>query len=504
MNRKEKNMRISVTTQKVNEVDSDLLVFLFDEQKRLFAPPPEPLGRYVAEFRNAVKTGKSKAEDIITFPSASGRPMSYLTHTKFIKYHSFQEKIKIMVNKALAYAKDHGQKRIAFVLDNAEGCRATPYIVEGILLGTYRFESYKRQKEFSFYDDVDVSLVCRREERIAVQKHLERTQIICDVINRCRTVVNETLEQVNPESLAGIAREVASANNLECEVLDEKRLLKEGYNAILAVGRGSTYPPRLVIMRYNPSRRSRRHLCIVGKGVTFDCGGINLKTTGDRMWLMKTDMSGAATAIFLMDAIAKLKPQLRVTAIAPLVHNAIDARAIVPGHVIRAKNGKTIHVINTDAEGRLILTDALARAGEEGATHIVDVATLTGSIIRALHTSLSGIFGNNRAFVNKIIEIGKRCGEDFWQLPLYDEYGEMLESTVGDINNVATSPDGGAITAALFLREFVPAGVAWAHLDIAGTAVAADPLGQPTWKYFGPGATAVAFRTLIALCHDLV
>jgi leucyl aminopeptidase len=220
------------------------------------------------------------------------------------------------------------------------------------------------------------------------------------------------------------------------------------------------------------------------------------------MWKMKTDMAGAAAAMFLMDVIAKIKPHLRITSITALAHNAIGSKAIVPGHIIHAKNGKTIHVVNTDAEGRLILTDALARAGEEGATHIVDVATLTGSVIRALHTSISGIFGNDARFVKRIITAGKRCGEDFWELPLYEEYKEMLKSEVADLDNLATSANAGATAAALFLREFIPNGTTWAHLDIAGTAVAAGPRGESQWKYFAPGATGVPLRTLAALCSD--
>ena len=217
------------------------------------------------------------------------------------------------------------------------------------------------------------------------------------------------------------------------------------------------------------------------------------------MWYMKTDMAGAAAAIFLMEIIAKIKPKVQVTAIMPLVHNAIGEKAIVPGHIIKAKNGKTIHVVNTDAEGRLILTDALARAAQEGATHIVDVATLTGGVIRALHTSLSGIFGNNPKFTRHIIKLGNQCGEHFWELPLYDEYREMLKSTVADIDNVGVTPDAGATTAALFLSEFVPQNTVWAHLDIAGTAVASAPRGGSSWKYFSPGASGVPLRTLAAL-----
>ena len=274
-----------------------------------------------------------------------------------------------------------------------------------------------------------------------------------------------------------------------------------GYNGTLTVGRGSQHPPRMAVMKYTPkgrkgSGKNKKHICLIGKGVTFDSGGVCLKPCGS-MWEMKGDMAGAAAAIFSMAAVAALKPAYPVTAIMPMAQNAIGKHAALPGEVIKTPGGKTIHVLNTDAEGRLIMSDALYHAGKLKATHIIDMATLTGSIVRALGTSITGFFSTDDDLAGRIIKAGEKVGEDMWRMPLYEEYKAYLKSTVADVNNIGNTPNAGAITAALFLQEFVLEGAAWAHLDIAGTSFA-----NKKWKYYAPGGNGTPIKTIAALCED--
>jgi leucyl aminopeptidase len=233
----------------------------------------------------------------------------------------------------------------------------------------------------------------------------------------------------------------------------------------------------------------------VGKGITFDSGGISLKP-GDKMWEMKGDMAGAAAVLYTMRALGRIKPEVKVVGVLCCAENFPDANAQRPGDIFTAKNGKSIMVDNTDAEGRLVLTDGMARAGEEGATHLIDIATLTGAVVRALGPSVAGIMGTDRDLIQRVIRSGEHHGEAFWELPLVEEYRESLKSPYADLNNIAAGGVAGAITAGLFLREFVPENVKWAHLDIAG-----PMFKDKDWKYYEPGALAFGLKTLVDVCE---
>jgi leucyl aminopeptidase len=280
-------------------------------------------------------------------------------------------------------------------------------------------------------------------------------------------------------------------------VYDEKRLAKELFNGVVTVGRGSNRPPRLVLMEYTPQRKSKIHLCLVGKAVTFDTGGHSLKP-GKNMWEMKGDMAGGAAVIGAMQAIGWLRPDIAVTGIVPSALNAIGPEAMLPGDIIRSRSGKTVHVDNTDAEGRLLLMDALDFAQSRGATHIVDVATLTGSIVRALGEAMSGLFSNDDGLAEAISQCGTAVGEDYWRMPLIEEYREQLDHPVADMDNVGKGLNAGAIVAALFLKEFVSDSVKWAHLDIA-----ASGLFTKNYKAWGPGGSGFGVQTLVALATRL-
>jgi leucyl aminopeptidase len=253
----------------------------------------------------------------------------------------------------------------------------------------------------------------------------------------------------------------------------------------------------MVVLRHVPRAASKETLAFVGKGITFDSGGISLKP-GDKMWEMKGDMAGAAAVLYAMRALGKIRPDVKVLGVLCCAENLPDANAQRPGDIFAAKNGKSVMVDNTDAEGRLVLLDGLARAGEEGATHVLDIATLTGAVIRALGPSVAGVMGTDRDLVRRVIRSGENQGEAFWELPLVEEYRESLKSPFADLNNIAAGGLAGAITAGLFLREFVPDGAAWAHLDIAG------PLFRDKdWKYYEAGAIGFGLKTLVDLCERL-
>jgi leucyl aminopeptidase len=240
-------------------------------------------------------------------------------------------------------------------------------------------------------------------------------------------------------------------------------------------------------------------MALVGKGITFDSGGISLKP-GDRMWEMKGDMAGAAAVLYALRALGRLQPDVKVVGILCCAENLPDANAQRPGDIFTAKNGKSVMVDNTDAEGRLVLTDGLSRAGEEGASHVLDIATLTGAVVRALGPSVAGIMGNDRELIRRVMRSGEHQGETFWELPLIEEYREALKTPFADLNNIAAGGLAGAITAGLFLREFVPGEAAWAHLDIAG-----PMFKDKDWKYYEPGAIGFGLKTLVDVAerfHD--
>ncbi len=346
------------------------------------------------------------------------------------------------------------------------------------------------------------NFLCIPNQRLALEKSVREIEALGVAINGAREITNEPGGVITPEALARHAKKLAANSykrgKLTCRILNEKALKKWGYNGLLTVGAGAPYPPRLIALTYKPAKGvGNVHLCVVGKGVTFDTGGVCLKKP-KQMWEMKTDMAGAASALHTAEAAARLSIPAKITAIVPAAQNTIGANAALPGTIFRAKNGKTIHVDNTDAEGRLILTDAFALAESLKPTHLVDLATLTGSCILALGTSLTGLLGDNHDFNKTFLEIAEAVGEPCWELPLFEEYKKHLKCDFADINNIANTPNAGAISAALFLAEFKPKDVPWIHLDIAGTAMA-----EKEWKYFRPGATGVGIRSLVRLARHL-
>jgi len=322
-----------------------------------------------------------------------------------------------------------------------------------------------------------------------------RTGVVAgEATNYARRLVNLPGNLVTPGRLAREANDSAQAFGLEVEVLGMDRIVELGMGALAAVARGSDEPACLIVLRHHASEGSP-HVAFVGKGLTFDSGGISIKPS-DKMETMKQDMAGAAAVVAAIRAVAQLGLDLSVTGIVPATENLPSGRALKPGDVITAMNGKTIEVISTDAEGRLILADALAYACELGATHIIDVATLTGACIIALGHVAAGVMGNDTALVEALLDAGEQAGERMWRLPLFPEYRASLDSSIADIKNVGGRP-AGTITGGWFLREFV-GDTAWAHIDIAGTA-----WSEKDEPHEIAGATGAGTRTLIALAERM-
>jgi leucyl aminopeptidase len=315
---------------------------------------------------------------------------------------------------------------------------------------------------------------------------------VAEAQNLTRDLVNEPANKLTPAGLAEAASRMAAEADLECEVLDEKAMAALGMGSLLGVAQGSSNPPFLIVLKYRPAAaQGSDHLALVGKGVTFDTGGISIKPS-DGMEKMKYDMAGAAAVIGAMRALAALKPAIPVTGYVPTVENMLNGNAQRPGDIVTALSGKTIEVLNTDAEGRLILADAITYANRNGATHMVDAATLTGAIAIALGHYNMGAFTNSETFLAKFLAAARVAGEKTWQLPMDEEYKEYLKSAFADLPNIG-GRYGGSITAAWFLREFADP-TPWVHLDIASTAWLDE---GKAWLAKGP--TGVAVRSFVEL-----
>ncbi len=326
---------------------------------------------------------------------------------------------------------------------------------------------------------------------------LHAGRVIGESVLLTRRLVNEPPSEMYPEAFALVAARVAEECHLESEIWDRDRLAAERCAAVLAVARASSRPPRLVILKYQGAAADAPWLALVGKGVTFDSGGLSLKPS-DSMKTMKCDMAGAATVLGAIRAIARLKLPVNVIALCGLVENMIGGDAYKLGDVITARNGRTIEILNTDAEGRVVLADVLDVAVERGAAQIVDLATLTGACVVALGTDVAGAMANGQPWCDTVLAAARACGEPLWQLPMWSEYNEHIKSEVADIRNIGDGRWGGAIAGAKFLEEFV-AGKPWTHLDIAGPAFFDSP--KP-WLDAGVAGSLCA--TLVELARQAV
>lgn len=338
-------------------------------------------------------------------------------------------------------------------------------IIEGTLLGSYKFSIYKTEKPFQVTSAEIIHCPLDTAE-------FKNTIAVCDAVLYTRDLVNDNASVVNPQYLASEARKLASHKSFTISILDEKELRKNGLNLIAAVGQASSTPPRLIFIEYTGNPKSNNKTAIVGKGITFDSGGQNHKPTGS-IETMRSDMAGAAAVLGVMKSLASIKPKINVIGVIPAAHNAIGGNAYFPGDIYKAYSGKTVEIWSTDAEGRLVLADAIAYCQDMyKPSTIIDLATLTGGVLFALSDFVAGLFSNNDTLASALFTSGEVTGERVWRLPLYKEYCDSIKGDLGDIRNVSKLKKGHAssITGAAFIKEFVNDEIAWAHLDIAGTA----------------------------------
>nr|WP_239579885.1 leucyl aminopeptidase [Microlunatus panaciterrae] len=370
-------------------------------------------------------------------------------------------------------------------------------VAEGALLGSYRYAPIT-SGDAAEARIGKITVIGEASSRQGpLQDSVEAAKVVAAAVLVAREWVNIPPNLLYPESFAEEARGLVKDAKIAIEVLDEKALAKEGYGGILAVGGGSSRPPRLVRLSYAP-RGAKFHLALVGKGITFDSGGLNIKP-GDGMYTMKSDMSGAAAVLAATHAIAQLGLKIKVTAYGALAENLPSDTAYRPSDVLTMYGGKTVENGNCDAEGRLVMADALARAGEDKPDLIIDVATLTGACVVALGERTGGLMTNDEETADRILDAAEMAGEDFWQLPIPKEIKPKLESKVADLRSTGSDRYAGALVAAAFLREFIGEDTPWAHLDIAGPAFH----GGAPYGYVSPGGTGVAVRTLVALAANL-
>ena len=362
-------------------------------------------------------------------------------------------------------------------------------IAEGAVLGLYNFTKYKKPE----YKDIsDMLIVTMEEETVPIlETAIAGAKVVAEATNMARDMANEPANYMTPSRMAEVAKGIARDYGLECRVLEREEMEAMGMGALLGVARGSAQPSKLITLSYKGDAGSDKTLGFLGKGITFDSGGISIKPS-EAMGEMKTDMAGAAAVMAALAAIAQMRPRINVTAVIPASENLPSGTALKPGDVLEAMNGKTIEVISTDAEGRLVLADALCYARQLGLSPLIDLATLTGACRIALGTRYAGLFANDQDLADKVLRAAETKGERMWRMPMPQEYKEQIKSEIGTIKNTGDRA-GGAITAALFLAEFVD-DTAWTHIDIAGPASSTKESG-----YVLKGATGFGVRTLVEL-----
>ncbi len=484
-------MQVALNLGPIAEAEADVLILPgFEDARPELDRPPATWIQQV--YDSGEFTGERYALAVLHQPAGlRARRLALAGCGKRAEFDAAQ--LRLVTAAAVRSLRSKATKRVAMLAEAPPPpADAVAAAVEGAILGAYEPDRYKTdpKKEESRLESFTV-LAPGGDP--ALERALERGRIVAESQNYARDLAAEPGNRLTPSALAEAAHRLAAEHELACEILDRDRMTQLGMGALLGVAQGSAEPPALIVLRYRPSSAIRRgaHLGFVGKGVTFDTGGISIKPA-EKMDQMRYDMAGGAAVLGAMRALALLRPPVPVTAIIPAVENMPGPRAQRPGDIVRTLSGKTVEVLNTDAEGRLILADALTYAQRLGCTHLVDLATLTGAIVVALGHHYAGAFSNHQAWLDRFLAAARATGEKVWPLPVDDDYMDYLKTPFADLPNVGPRA-AGAITAARFLKEFADPRP-WVHLDIAGTAWLEED------KPFMPkGPTGVGVRTLVAL-----
>ncbi len=443
-------------------ISGNLVCILLAEGEK----PPKDLAGHNVKFEG--KEGQS-------FPLSSGKRNILLVGLGKKNGDIF----RIAAGACIRHAEKIKEKEVSVYYPKADE-KSAEAIAEGAVLAAYRFNRYKTKKENS--EVSKLHLVAQKD----LGKALRRGEILAGAQNYSRALDEEPANIATPTMIANAARKLAKEKKLKITVFDVKAMKKMGMNAIIGVGQGSATPPVLVKLEYNAGSKYPL-FCVVGKGITFDSGGISIKPSKG-MHEMKYDKSGAMNVLGVFKAVSELRLPIRLMGLMPLAENTPGSRAQKPGDIVRAYNGKTIEVLNTDAEGRLILADALSYAAVKKPEYMIDMATLTGAIVVCLGRHAIGMFSDDDKLAKALIKAGEETHERVWRLPLWPEYGKMMESNIADLKNISELPEAGSITAAAFLKEFA-GGTKWAHLDIASV----EAVG-PEHGYLGKGASGIGVR----------
>ncbi len=473
-------MRVEIADKRLEEISADIeIVFIIDKN---FDHP------WVKDKEELELLGFKGEQDEVLFLLSSRRI--------YVGTSLDSQDIRIATAKAIRALR--GKKfKTAKAGVYIQNCPITNIkaFVEGAILGSYSFERYKSKKTEGGLGTIYLANEEYSNKSFTLenaQKSIKEATILAEITNSVRDIVNTPPNEIYPETFAQMAKEVALEENLEIKILDENDLKQEGMEAFLAVGRASSNPPRLVHLTYKPKGEVKAKIAIVGKGLTYDSGGLNLKPS-EHMVTMKLDKSGASSALGIVRAAKRLELPVEVHAILGLAENMVGGNAYKPDDILRAKNGKTIEVRNTDAEGRLVLADCLCYAQEKvNPDYLIDIATLTGASMIALGRYTMGVMGFNDELKEKFLKAGEASGELAATLPFNRFLPKLIESKVADVSNLASSRYGGAITAALFLGEFVENRDRWIHLDIAGPAYS-----EEEWGYNPVGATGAGVRIVV-------
>jgi len=495
-------MQFEYVDKNLLNISSDVIVVFAAQIKNKKELELKPLKEF-EEIDEKLKGNLIKAAKASSFKGKKGELLNFFPETKElanwvivaglgeiseIKANDF----RIVIGKVIK--STHGKidslaLKIPVIDSSFDSELISQMLSEGIILGDYEFKKYKTKKE-----DRELSaVIISTDEAAKTKKGIEKGRLYSDGTIVARDLVNEQSAYVTPEYLAEFAESIhrKDPKQIKCKIIDKKEAEKLGMNAFLGVARAASVPPKFIQLEYTPEKSSgKEKLALVGKGITFDSGGINVKP-GDYMKDMKMDMSGAAVVLGVFSVISEIKPEFPVMGIIAATPNMISGDSLVPGDVVKAMNGKTIEILNTDAEGRVTLADSLSYAVEKKATTIIDIATLTGAVMVALGPDITGLFSNDKKLTEKILKASNEAGEKMWELPLDEDYKKMNDSSIADIANIPNSVFGGSLTAALFLEEFVGS-TAWAHLDIAGSAFSEKD------SDIGPkGATGHGVRTIL-------
>jgi leucyl aminopeptidase len=480
------------------------IVYMFRSEEKPAGPVGEALGRRLMEIVRDDRFEGQGGKRLLwhAAPNDGLRCRRYIVLGLGPRAELTLERYRRYLGDALVAADRLGAATVAVPLLDA-GAQPIPSresataLAEGALIGTYLFDRYRSEPCPNRHNLKEILVATGDAAAREVAGGLAYGEVAAAAANFARDLINEPALTMTPQRMVEIARETARDAKLECKVLEPDEMRRLGMGGILGVGQGSIHPPRLIHLEYRPEERPVRKVALVGKGLTFDSGGLSLKSP-EGMETMKCDMSGAAAVLATLRALPELAPPVEVVGLMGMAENMPSGSAIHPGDILKMMNGKTVEVRNTDAEGRLVLADALSYVSTlKGVEEVVDLATLTGAIVVALGPMAAGLMGNDRDFIDALLRAAQKAGESVWPMPLYNEYREHIRSDVADIKNTAMR-SGSSITAALFLREFVRPGLRWAHLDIAGPA-----FGDKEYSYLKKGGSGFGVRFLLRYLMDL-